>query len=332
LKRTIFFFLLSASLGLAGIYAVSGSELFNAAHYRLTDPDAAVVALCLLAFSGLWLGPAVKLTMLCRYQRLPSSLAVTLPVHLVLVLGAAITPGGAGGAPVMAAAFKLLGVPWGRSIGLAVQGFILDLVLFAWLVPVSVIYLTLSHALRLPPSIQALALLSTFLAAAVALILGRFPRIALRLMLWLGNRKLLARFKRRLSFVARDYYRSTRTFMNMPLTLWLGLQLVSMLAWVCSPLLYWGLLHLYGLAADVLTITAMLSLVTLISYIIPTPGAAGFMELAVGLGSSLQGMGGELSAPLLVWRLASYNLIYLVGPLAGWWLYAFSRSKTAAKA
>jgi uncharacterized membrane protein YbhN (UPF0104 family) len=63
---------------------------------------------------------------------------------------------------------------------------------------------------------------------------------------------------------------------------------------------------------------ALLSSITLVSHVVPTPGASGFVEAAVGLSV---GAGGGAAAALLIWRLASFYVIFLLGPPAGWLLY-----------
>jgi uncharacterized membrane protein YbhN (UPF0104 family) len=44
------------------------------------------------------------------------------------------------------------------------------------------------------------------------------------------------------------------------------------------------------------------------------------MEAALGL--SIGANGGNVAAALLIWRLASYHAIFMLGPPAGWLLYA----------
>jgi uncharacterized protein (TIRG00374 family) len=88
--------------------------------------------------------------------------------------------------------------------------------------------------------------------------------------------------------------------------------------WFSGFVLFWLLLKLYGVEADLPATLAILSSVTLVSHLVPTPGGSGFMEAALGLSI---GSGGGAAAALLIWRLASYHAIFLLGPPAAWLLY-----------
>jgi uncharacterized protein (TIRG00374 family) len=129
----------------------------------------------------------------------------------------------------------------------------------------------------------------------------------------------MARFASGLRKIARDYYRSARAFKSMALSTRLALNLVVAAGWLGSFLLFWLLLKLYGVDAGLLATLAILTSITLVAHIFPTPGGSGFMEAALGL--SIGAGGGNVAAALLIWRLASYHAIFLLGPPAGWFLY-----------
>jgi uncharacterized protein (TIRG00374 family) len=129
----------------------------------------------------------------------------------------------------------------------------------------------------------------------------------------------MARFASRLRKIARDYYRSARAFKSMAVSTWLALNLVVAAGWFGGFALFWLLLELYGVDVGLLATLAILSSITLVAHIFPTPGGSGFMEAALGL--SVGASGGNVAAALLIWRLASYHAIFLLGPPAGWLLY-----------
>ena len=134
----------------------------------------------------------------------------------------------------------------------------------------------------------------------------------------------MARFATRLRKIARDYHRSMGAFLRMRTSYWLKLHVSTAAGWISGFVLLWLLLKLYGVDIGLLATLAILSSITLVSHFVPTPGAAGFMEAAVGLGI---GANPGAAAALLVWRLASFYVVYLLGPPAGWLLY---RSRPAA--
>jgi uncharacterized protein (TIRG00374 family) len=203
-------------------------------------------------------------------------------------------------------------------VGVAIQAIVFDMIFFAWAVPLSLGYLVYSHALRLPPGPAFAAFAIAGLAILGAVSLTRYPRPVVRLILALAELPLLARFASRLRAVARDYYRSAITFRNMALPAWLMVNLVVTAGWFSGFVLLWLLLRLYGVEAGLLATLAILSSLTLISHFVPTPGGSGFIEAALGLSI---GSGGGAAAALLVWRLASYHAIFLLGPPAAWLLY-----------
>ncbi|HEX5974792.1 MAG TPA: hypothetical protein VFY57_06500, partial [Rubrobacteraceae bacterium] len=98
----------------------------------------------------------------------------------------------------------------------------------------------------------------------------------------------------------------------------LMINVVVAAGWFSGFVLFWLLLKLYGVEVGLLATLAILTSVTLVSHLFPTPGGSGFMEAALGLSI---GAGGGAAAALLLWRLASYHAIFLLGPPAAWLLY-----------
>jgi uncharacterized protein (TIRG00374 family) len=271
----------------------------------------------------------VRIGLLCRGQNIALPYHSAVLVHLVAMFVAALAPQNTGFAPATVAALTRLGVPIGRGIGVAVQVVILDLIFFAWVVPVSIGYLVYSDGLELPPGARVAAFATSCLAVVAAAALSRRPQLVVGLIFALTRLRFMARFASRLRRIARDYYRSARAFLKMPASYWLTLHLVTAAGWFGGFLLLWLLLKLYGVDAGLLGTLAILSSITLVSHIFPTPGGSGFIEAAVGL--SVGAGGGGVAAALLIWRLASFYAVYLMGPPAGWLLYQ-SRADRGASA
>lgn len=320
MKRLLLMVLLSFTLGFLGLYLVSREALLDPASYIPERWSISALLICVMAFATLWLAPLFRLRVLAGVHNIRLSFTSALAVSVLGAFGTAVTPGGSGGAPAIAAALQRLGVSWGTGIGMAVQSFVLDLIVFAWAVPLGLTYLILAHRIDLPPVLSGLALLSTLLAIGLAIALSRFPILVVRLILWLAGWRLLRRHRYRLAVLARDYYQSAEVFMVMSAPIWLRLHLLSALGWLGSFVLFWGLLSLYSVTVYLLDILSLLSIVTLVSFAIPTPGASGFTELAVGLGLGVQVPAADFAAPLLLWRLFSLHLVYLMGPVTGWLL------------
>jgi glycosyltransferase 2 family protein len=317
--RAVAVFVISLALGFAGLYLIAGDQLFRAETYRVRDPSLLVAALCVIAFAAEWfvMDPA-RIWLLCRNQGIALPFRSAVMVHLTSMFVASVTPGNVAVGPAVALALRRLDVPFGKGVGVAIQVFIFDMIFFAWAVPLSLGYLIYSDTLRLPPGPEFVAFAIAVLATVGAVLLTRYPRHVVRLMLAAARSPTLSRFAPGLRGMARDYYRGAIAFRNMAFSTWVALNVVVAAGWFSGFVLFWLLLDLYGVEADLLATLAILSSVTLVAHLFPTPGGSGFMEAALGLSV---GAGGGAAAALLVWRLASYHAIFLLGPPAAWLLY-----------
>jgi uncharacterized protein (TIRG00374 family) len=319
LKRTVAVFVVGLALGFAGLYLVAGDQVFSIETYRVRDPSALVVALCVIAFVAEWFVMDVaRIWLLCRNQGIPLPFRSAVLVHLTSMFVASLTPGNAAVGPAIAVALKRLGVPFGKGVGIAIQVFIFDMIFFAWAVPLSLGYLIYSDTLQLPPGPEFAAFAIAALAIVGAVFLTRYPRPVVRLILASARLPLLSRFASQIRRVARDYLRSAKAFKNMALSTWLALNVVVAAGWFSGFVLFWLLLDLYGVEFGLLATLAILSSITLVAHVFPTPGGSGFMEAALGL--SVGSGGGDVAAALLIWRLASYHAIFLLGPPSAWLL------------
>jgi uncharacterized protein (TIRG00374 family) len=317
--RAVVVFAVGLALGFGGLYLVAGDQVFRIETYRVRDPSLLVATLCVVAFIAEWfLMDSARIWLLCRNQKIPLPFRSAILVHLTSMFVASVTPGNVGVGPTTTVALRRLGVPFGKGVGVAIQVFIFDMIFFAWAVPVSLGYLIYSHILRLPPIPEFAAFAIAGLAIVGAVFLTRYPRPVVRLILSIATLRLLSRFASRIRGTARDYYRGAIAFRNMAFSTWLKINLVVTGGWFSGFVLFWLLLKLYGVEADLPATLAILSSVTLVSHLVPTPGGSGFMEAALGLSI---GSGGGAAAALLIWRLASYHAIFLLGPPAAWLLY-----------
>ena len=320
MKRAVAVFVVGLALGFVGLYLVAGDQIFHAETYRVRDPSVLVVALCVVAFIAEWFVMDVaRIWLLCRNQGIPLPFRSAVLVHLTSMFVASVTPGNVAVSPAYAVALRRLGVPFGKGVGIAIQALILDMIYFAWSVPLSVGYLIYSDTLRLPPGTEFATFAAAVLAVAGAVFLGRYPRPVVRLILAVAKWPMLERFAPRVRKMARDYYRSARAFGNTSLSTWLALNVVVAAGWFSGYVLFWLLLDLYGIDASLPATLAILNSITLVAHLFPTPGGSGFMEAALGL--SVDASGGNVAAALLIWRLASYHAIFVLGPPAAWLLY-----------
>ena len=319
--RTALFLFLSLALGFAGLYLVAGVELFEAETYRIENLTLGLTIICGVAFLAEWLMPAVRLQLLGGNQGIRLSYPVALFVHLVSVFGAVVTPGNAGGAPTAVVALNRSGVPFGRSVGILLQVFILDLFFFAWAVPLSLAYLLVSDTVALPAGVEAVGVSLAAGALVGAVALGRYPRPMAALLLIFSRWPVVRRFDAQIRGIVRDYYRSSRAYKRTPGIMRATLNAVTAVHWLAAFVLLWGLLEIYGVDLSLGVTLALLNVLTLVSQFVPTPGGAGFVEAAVGLSVGSYAAGGSVAGALLLWRVLAFNVIFLFGPLAGWLLY-----------
>ena len=318
MKRLIALIALSIVLGVGGLLLAAGGTLL--------DPDVWVPPAgrsawwawaALLAVAG-WVLPAAKVRILTAFQGTRLAWLHAWFVHVSGVFGTAMTPSGTGGGPAMVVALYRYGVPYGRGMGVAVQFFVLDLAAFAMIIPFGLAYLVWGSGLRVSLGLEIVALATALAATAAAIFLGRFPRPLVRLSLWASNRRWLARFRGAIRKGARDYYRATLGFRRMAPRAVAALLGLSAAVWLANFLLFWVVLRAFGLPAGAGEIVALLSVLTLGSFVVPTPGASGFMELVTSL--ALSGRAGEdsVAGPVLYWRLATFYVVYLLGPIVSW--------------
>jgi hypothetical protein len=206
--RTTIVVLLSLVLCVAGLYVAVGGTLFRPQTYQVQNFSLPLVALAVAAFLANWLPPA-RIKLLCQAQKIPLSFRSALLAHLGAMFVAAFTPNNTGVAPATVAALGRLSVPLGRGIGVAVQLLVLDLIFFAWTVPLGLAYLVHTDAIALPPGTRMAALVTTTLTIAGAVVLIRYPRPVARLLLASARWRLLSRF-------APDYAGALKTITEAP--------------------------------------------------------------------------------------------------------------------
>lgn len=324
MKRIIALLLLSIGLGLGGLYLATRESILSPATYQPANATTALVTIAVVSLLALWLMPVIKLMVLARAQGHKIRPGTAFIAHVGQVFGTAMTPSGTGGGPALVLALERAGVPVGTGLGIAVQLFVLDLAALGVLIPIGLVYLLLFSPLTLPAATGYLAGASAVIALVGSIILVRFPGSFYRLIMWAAKLKFLRRFKDKVTRVAREYYISATAFRDMKVTTWLALHTVNLIAWLTNFLLLWALFAIYGAEARLLDVLALLSIITLIGFFVPTPGAAGFTELMVGLVASPRSAAHSIAAPVALWRAGTFYVAYVLGPLCAWLLLARS--------
>src|SRR5690606_11679645 len=212
------------------------------------------------------------------------------------------------------------GVPIGTGVGVAVQLFILDLAALGVLIPIGVAYIVIVSPLSLPPAVTALALGAAVVALVGAVGLARYPVALFRRIKRLATWRIARRFRKRLARMGREYFVSAVAFRGLPLQRLAYLHTANLVSWLSNFVLVWALLSAFGAQARLLDVLAVLSIITLVGFFVPTPGAAGFTELMVGLAVDSSAEPTSIAAPVALWRAGTFYLAYLLGPLCAWLL------------
>lgn len=321
MKRLMALFLLSLGLGLGGLYLATREALFAPVTYAPPNLQPWLVVLALFNIVALWGAPVIKLKLLAGAQGVRVSSWNAFLAHVAQVFGSAMTPSGTGGGPLLLLALERVGVPAGTGLGIAVQLFVLDLVTLGVLIPLGLAYILLYSPLELSLTLSWLAGTGAALALVGAVFLVRLPGTLTRLLYALARWRPLARFQRRIKRLAGDYYTSAKAFRDMPLPVWLALHAANMVAWLTSFALFWTFLTIYGSDVPLLDVLSVLSVIALLSFFVPTPGASGVLELLLGLAVA-GGTQSSIAAPIVWWRAWTFYLAYLLGPLGTWLLLA----------
>ena len=320
MKRIIALLVLSLGLGLGGLYLATREAIFSPATYQPANATPALVTIAVVSLLALWLMPVLKLILLARAQGHTIGPGTAFIAHVGQVFGTAMTPSGTGGGPALVLALERAGVPVGTGLGIAVQLFVLDLAALGVLIPIGLAYLLLFSPLTLPAATAYLAAASAVIALVGSIVLVRFPGSFYRVIMWTTTFGFLRRFKDKITRVAREYYVSATAFRDMPLATWFALHTVNLSAWLTNFLLLWALFAIYGADARLLDVLALLSMITLIGFFVPTPGAAGFTELLVGLVAGPRSSAHSVAAPVALWRTGTFYVAYVLGPLCAWLL------------
>lgn len=322
-KRLLPFLVLSVGLGLLGLYVVTKDDLLNPATYRFVNTSPGLLILAAVALAVWWFAPTARVWILARFQGERISWLYAALAHVAQVFGVAMTPSGTGGSPAMLVVFERAKLPLGVALAIVVQVFILDLASLALMIFVGTAYLVFGSSIVLEPRFLILAGVAGAVALGVAVLLVRFPGVIYGLVRFVKRWRILARFKPQLTRIGREYLRSSRVFRELHVRQWVLIIGTNVAGWAASFVLYWALLAVYGASAEVWAIIALLSIITLFGFFVPTPGGAGFYEVTVGLatGSTAGAGGSAIAGATVLWRLFTFYVIYVLGPIGGWVLF-----------
>lgn len=244
--------------------------------------------------------------------RLPSALRS----HILGLFSAAVTPSGSGNAPAIALMLRRDGLSQAHAWSVALYTGVVDLLFFAWGVPVALLTLKLTGYLPQNPLLLGAGIAVSVLFIGLWYVLAFYLNAVPGFIHWLFRLKPLRRFRRRAERFAGTL---TTTISRLSATTWaeqLGLQALAVGLHVSVFVTFLVIAAELGLSLLALPTLATLFLVFVLSHVVPTPGGSGFLELTLPL-LLLPERPAAVAPTVIVWRLLTFYSVFLLGPVLG---------------
>ncbi len=304
--------LLLSALGVGLVIALTG-ERESLAQLGSLSAQALLLGLGLLALH--YFAGGVRLALLARLCGTPVSIWRSTRAFILGLFCAAVTPSGGGNAPAIALALRRDGVRGSLAWAITLYTSVLDLLFFAWAVPLAAFILYLGGSL--PPLLFWLCLLLAPLCLllwyGLSFQLGRLKRTLLRLFAlpflkrWQrAAGRFLERFDETAQFVAQQPWRNQVYLQAATTALHLGLYAI-----------FYAVARDLGLNVTLGETLALLLLVSITSYVVPTPGSSGYLEVALTYAFAQNADTTLVIPAVLAWRGLSFYLSVVIGALLG---------------
>ena len=304
--------LLLSALGI-GLVVVWTGERESLAQLGSLSLGALLLGLGSLALH--YLSGGVRLALLARFCGAPVSLVRGTRAFVLGLFCAALTPSGGGNAPAIALSLRRDGVSGSLALALAIYTSVLDMLFFAWAVPAAALVLALSGSL--PPALGWLSVLATpvclLLWYALSFEVGRLKRLLLRLF----SLPLLKRWQRTSSRFLSQLDETSQFVARQPLKRQLSLQGVTAVLHLALYAIFFFVANDLGLQVTLAETLALLLLVSVTSYVVPTPGSSGYLEVALTYAFAANGDAALVIPAVLAWRAFSFYLSIVIGATLG---------------
>lgn len=302
-------------LGLAGLVAVTiwlGEPGDLRLLLRLSGATLTGAAALLV---GSFFGGGARLLLLLRMAGGRLNLWRATRAHILGLFAAAITPGSGGNGVAIGFALQRDGVKANVAWSAAVYGAVLDLFFYAWALPVAGIILYRSDliSIRLLLLVLATSLGSFVLWYGLAFHLSRVRHLVRPLLSW----RALKRWRRPTLRFLDDVGAATATMARVGVLQQAGLHLLTMLV----HLSVYTIFHLFAVALGSefqLPVTfSLLLVISAVSLAVPTPGGAGYFEVALSFAFSAGGEHAQITAAVVAYRAVTYYAPIVLGALLG---------------
>jgi len=259
----------------------------------------------------------LRLALLTSMTGEPVGFGRSLRAYTLGLLSAAITPGGSGQAPAVVLSLVRDGVPASRAWSVNVYVWVVDLFFLTWSVPIGLVALGHSTDLLRNTSPVALAVPLSVLFLSLNYVLA----YRLHWIKAVVGPVMRLRFLRRWRVPALEFLdgvaQATSEFSRRGIGLQVILHALTAGLYIATYLAFYFILVGMGARPPLLPTIAAVQLPMVVSFLFPTPGGAGIMEIASASLFSAEGGGGYIGAAILAWRLLTYYSRYAIGPAAG---------------
>jgi glycosyltransferase 2 family protein len=204
-----------------------------------------------------------------------------------------------------------------KAAGIAVFTIALDLVFYAWSLPISYLVLQ-AGGVKIPiPGGE----ITVVLVAALALLLAwalAYRASSLARVTWgIFSLTWLKRWRYKAVTSVWRVSRSLSSFTKLPASQQIMLHIITAIFYF----LHFGVLNavaiMLGIEMQHVNVLALQTLIVALSFVIPTPGGSGYFEAALAVALVGQVPDSTRGLLILVWRMSSYWIYFLIGPLIG---------------
>lgn len=343
MKRAIALAVLFGVAGLAISLWFLGESLSSVTRLPLWALAAGGLLVCANYLAG-----GVRLHMLTAMVGHPIGLGASIRAYALGLFSAALTPGNAGQAPAVVLSFTGDGMPASRAWSVNLYIWVLDLVLLAYSLPVSL--LVLGRSTRLLTFASPWLLAGIAAAAALTLLwllLYRLPMLT-RWAKALFRLRWLRRWHGSVAEFLARFETATGELRTGSLSQRVVLHLLTALVYFSTLITFFVMVASMRPGVPFVLTLAIAQVPMVLSTFFPTPGGAGLLEIftatlmlagtgsdgassAGGAGSAGQGADrdtrGTIAAAILGWRLLTYYSRFLVAPALGAARLGMGRSK-----
>ena len=296
-----------------GVLFLTGKGFALSDFSRFLTIPALYVFYLLLALVGWWLLSGWRLMILAQDKEV--TLLRATRAFLLSLFAASVTPSATG---------STFGMAWylskytttERATAVAVFSVGLDLVYFAWSLPVSIVVLQL-RGIDIGVGMPVLVL-TTLVALGLAWVLMFRADLLRHFVAWLFKFKPLERFRTGAQGFIEETVRSVALIRALPVPTQGLLHVITGLMYLTHFLTANALAAGIGLPIDHVALVATQSIVIAVGFLVPTPGGAGYYEIALGRAFAATNVPESAIGPFVImWRVISYYLYLLIGPFIG---------------